>query len=76
MRPTWRRTYHAHVAAMGAFVIDIIVFNGVLFMSGILPLAQLCGASSGSALNFVYNQFKTFSRLQQVKTKGGVPSEL
>jgi len=75
MRPTWRRLYHAHIAAIGAFVIDIVAFNAVVFVSGIVPLAQLCAACSGSALNFTYNRFKTFSRLQQIGTEGGKPSE-
>jgi putative flippase GtrA len=75
MRPTWRRLYHAHIAATGAFVIDILVFNAVVFVSGIVPLAQLCGACSGFALNFTYNRFKTFSHLPQIGMKGGKPSE-
>jgi putative flippase GtrA len=75
MRPTWRRLYHGHIAAVGAFVVDIIVFNVVVQLSGILPLAQLSGASSGFALNFTYNRFKTFSHLPQIGMKGGKPSE-
>ena len=75
MRPTWRRLYHGHIAAVGAFVVDIIVFNVVVLVSGIVPLAQLTGACSGFVLNFTYNRFKTFSRLPQIKTKGGKPSE-
>jgi putative flippase GtrA len=71
MRPTRRRLYHAHIAAAGAFVIDIIVFNAVVLVIGIIPLAQLAGASSGFALNFTYNRFKTFSRLQQIEAEGG-----
>jgi putative flippase GtrA len=74
MRPTWRRLYHAHVAAAGAFIIDIIVFNTVVSVSGVVPLAQLTGASSGFVFNFSYNKLKTFARLQQSGVKGGMPS--
>ncbi|MGA2284863.1 MAG: GtrA family protein [Dehalococcoidia bacterium] len=75
MRPTWRRLWHAHVAAVGAFVIDIIVFNVIVFVTGIIPLAQLFGAGSGFAVNFTYNKLKTFTPLPQIGMKGGTPSE-
>jgi putative flippase GtrA len=75
MRPTWRRLYHAHIAAVGAFVVDITVFNVVFLFSGIVPLAQLSGGSSGVALNFTYNRLKTFSHSPQIGMKGGKPSE-
>jgi putative flippase GtrA len=74
MRPTWRRLYHGHVAAAGAFVIDIIVFNFVVFMTGVVPLAQLSGACSGFVLNFAYNKFKTFAPFQETRPKRGMPS--
>ena len=59
--PTWRRLRHAHVAATGAFVIDIAAFNAVHRITGIVPLAQLFGAGSGFAFNFLYNKMRTFS---------------
>jgi putative flippase GtrA len=73
MRPTWRRLYHGHIAAMGAFVIDISVFNTMVAVTGVVPLAQLAGASSGFVFNFTYNKLKTFARLKQSGVKGGVP---
>ena len=60
--PTWQRTRHAHVAASGAIVIDIIAFNAVVFSTGIIPLAQLFGAGSGFVFNYGYNSLKTFAR--------------
>ncbi len=62
MRPTWRRLQHAHVAATGAFLIDMLTFNAVVIVTGIVPLAQLFGAGSGFGFNFAYNQRKTFRR--------------
>ena len=52
---------HAHVAATGAFVIDILAFNVVHRTTGIVPLAQLFGAGSGFVFNFLYNKMRTFS---------------
>lgn len=63
MPPTSERLKHAHVAATGAFVIDIICFNVVVALTGIIPLAQLLGAGSGFFFNFGYNKLKTFQRL-------------
>jgi putative flippase GtrA len=74
MRPTWRRVRHAHIAAVGAFVIDISVFNMVVLVTGVVPLAQLFGASSGFVFNFAYNKLKTFAHLQPTRTNGGMPS--
>lgn len=74
MRPTWRRARHAHVAAIGAFVISLTVFNIVEYTIDIIPLAQLAGAASGFALNFSYNKFKTFVA-EGVIEEGGRPSE-
>lgn len=62
MRPTWGRTRDAHVAAIGAFLVDIVVFNSIVFATGIVPLAQLVGAGSGFGFNFTFNRFKTFAR--------------
>ncbi len=69
-RPTWRRLQHAHVAAAGAFVIDIIAFNAVVFATGIVPLAQLFGAGSGFLFNFGYNKLKTFATSPATATGG------
>jgi putative flippase GtrA len=60
--PTWQRTRHAHVAASGALVIDLIAFNAVVYATGIIPLAQLVGATAGFAFNYTYNSLKTFTR--------------
>lgn len=60
--PSWRRYRHAHVAAVGALAIDIVMFNVVLHATGILFVAQIFSAGSGFAFNFLYNRFKTFSR--------------
>jgi putative flippase GtrA len=65
-RPTWSMTRHAHVAASGAIVIDLIAFNLVVFATGIIPLAQLAGATSGFAFNYTYNSLKTFARRLEV----------
>ncbi len=61
MSPTWVRLRHAHVAALGALVIDLAAFNAVVFLTGILPLAQLSGAGSAFGFNFAYNRIKTFA---------------
>ena len=75
MRPTWRRLHHAHIAATGAFVIDIIAFNVVVLVTGVIPLAQLFGASSGFVFNFAYNKVKTFAHLQPTRANGGMTSK-
>ncbi len=69
-RPTWRRLQHAHVAAAGAFVIDIIAFNAIVFVTGIVPLAQFFGAGSGFLFNFGYNKLKTFAGSTATATGG------
>jgi putative flippase GtrA len=61
MSPTWARLRHAHVAALGALLIDLAAFNVVVFLTGILPLAQLFGAGSAFGFNFAYNRIKTFA---------------
>jgi len=61
MPPTWRRLHHAHVAAAGAAAIDLGAFNAVVITTGIIPLAQLFGASTGFFFNFGYNKLKTFA---------------
>ena len=66
MEPTWGRVRHAHVAAAGALIIDIIAFNVVVLTTDIIPLAQVFGAGSGFLFNFGYNKFKTFSQGRQV----------
>jgi len=71
MKPTWQRTRHLHVAAIGAFVISLSVFNVVVHMTGIIALAQLCGTAAGFTLNFGYNKFKTFVR-EGVIEEGGL----
>lgn len=58
--PTWKRLAHVHVAAIGAFVIDIVAFNLVLLVTGVVLIAQVFGASSGFLCNFLYNRFRTF----------------
>jgi len=58
--PTRRRFLHVHVAAIGAFFIDIIAFNVVLTMTDVILLAQVIGASSGFSCNFIYNRLRTF----------------
>jgi len=65
--PTWRSLRHAHVAASGAIVVDIVVFNVLVWATGIIPLAQFFGAGAGFALNFSYNRFLTFSRDRGIK---------
>jgi putative flippase GtrA len=59
--PTWTRVRHAHVAATGALIVDLVAFNLVVMTTHIIPLAQLFGASSGFLVNFLYNKFKTFA---------------
>jgi len=71
MKPTWHRWRHLHVAAIGAFVISLSMFNFVYHMTDFIPLAQLCGAASGFTLNFGYNKFKTFVR-EGVIEEGGL----
>jgi putative flippase GtrA len=71
MKPTWHRARHLHVAAIGAFVISLGMFNFVYHMTDFIPLAQLCGAASGFTLNFGYNKFKTFVR-EGVIEEGGL----
>jgi putative flippase GtrA len=58
--PTWMRYGHAHVAAIGAFVVDITVFNLVVTLTGVVLIGQVCGAGSGFFFNFLYNRFRTF----------------
>jgi putative flippase GtrA len=64
--PSWKSLRHAHVAATGAIIIDIIAFNVVVCTTHIVPLAQVFGASSGFGLNFFYNKFLTFRRERAV----------
>jgi putative flippase GtrA len=64
--PTRRRLFHVHVAAVGAFFIDIIAFNVVVSMTGMILLAQVIGASSGFSCNFIYNRLRTFGPPKQV----------
>ncbi len=59
--PSRRRLWHGHVAAAGALVIDMAAFNLVVFLTGIIPLAQVFGAGSGFGFNFLYNKLKTFA---------------
>jgi putative flippase GtrA len=58
--PTWKRFGHVHVAAVGAFIIDIVMFNVVLTLTGVILIAQVFGAASGFFCNFLYNRFRTF----------------
>jgi putative flippase GtrA len=58
--PTRTRLAHVHVAAIGAFVIDIAAFNIVLFFTDIILIAQVFGGSSGFFCNFLYNRIRTF----------------
>jgi putative flippase GtrA len=71
MKPTWHRARHLHVAAIGAFVISLSMFNFVYHMTDFIALAQLCGSASGFTLNFGYNKFKTFVR-EGVIEEGGL----
>jgi putative flippase GtrA len=61
MAPTWGRLRHAHVAAAAAVVIDLAAFNAVVYVTGILPVAQLFGAGAAFGFNFAYNRIKTFA---------------
>jgi putative flippase GtrA len=70
--PTWRKVGHAHVAASGAVVIDLLAFNLVVFTTGIIPLAQVAGAGSGFLFNYGYNALKTFARSKQTSARGGM----
>ncbi len=65
MKPTWARLRHAHVAALGALVIDLAAFNVVVYTTGIILLAQIFGAGSGFGFNFGYNKLKTFAVRRQ-----------
>jgi len=58
--PSWKRYAHVHIAAIGAFIIDIIAFNLVLTLTNIILVAQVFGAASGFLCNFLYNRFRTF----------------
>jgi hypothetical protein len=60
-KPTRRQFQHIHVAAIGALVIDIVAFNVVYHVTGVLLIAQVFGASSGFFLNFAYNNLLTFA---------------
>ena len=62
MKPTWGRLRHAHIAAIGALVIDLAAFNIVVYTSGIVLLAQVFGAGSGFGFNFGYNKLRTFAQ--------------
>jgi putative flippase GtrA len=75
--PTLRRLGHMHVAAIGAFVIDIIAFNATLWLTGVIIIAQFVGASSGFGCNFLYNRLRTFgaprtSTQEDALTEGGI----
>ena len=72
MPATWARLRHAHVAAIGALLIDLAAFNLVVWSTGIIPIAQFAGATSGSGFNFVYNQIRTFRRPARPAFEGGV----
>jgi putative flippase GtrA len=50
--------------------VDIVVFNALVWTTGIIPLAQFCGAGAGFALNFAYNRFLTFAH---GRTKESLP---
>jgi putative flippase GtrA len=76
VKPTRRKAGHAHVAATGAFVIDIIAFNVVHILTDVLIIAQIFGASSGFFCNFLYNRFRTFGaprKRDESMAEGGVP---
>lgn len=64
--PTRRRFAHVHVAAIGAFFMDIIAFNVVLNVTGVILIAQVIGASSGFSCNFIYNRLRTFGPPKRV----------
>jgi len=66
--PTWRRLGHIHVAAIGAFFIDIVAFNIVYWFTEVLIIAQVIGASSGFFCNFLYNRLRTFGSPQRAAT--------
>jgi putative flippase GtrA len=73
--PTRRRFVHVHVAAIGAFVIDIVAFNVVHAITGVVLIAQIFGASSGFLCNFLYNRFRTFgapTRKDEAITEGAI----
>ena len=64
--PTRRRFVHVHVAAIGAFFMDIVAFNVVLSVTGVILIAQVLGASSGFSFNFIYNRLRTFGPAKRV----------
>ncbi len=66
MKPTWARLRHAHVAAIGALIIDLAAFNFVVYTTGIVLVAQVFGAGSGFGFNFGYNKLKTFAQRRRV----------
>jgi putative flippase GtrA len=57
---TWKRFGHVHVAAIGAFIIDMTVFNVAVTLTGVVLIGQVLGAGSGFFCNFLYNRFRTF----------------
>ncbi|MEX0749304.1 MAG: GtrA family protein [Dehalococcoidia bacterium] len=63
--PTRKRMAHIHVAAIGAFVIDLSAFNIVLLATETILIAQVIGASSGFFCNFLYNRLRTFGAPQR-----------
>ena len=73
--PTRKRLANMHVAAIGAFVIDIVAFNVVVTLTHVILFAQVIGASSGFLCNFLYNRLRTFGspRLaaEEALAKGG-----
>ena len=68
LKPTWGRLRHAHVAAIGALIIDLAAFNIVVYTTGIVLLAQVFGAGSGFGFNFGYNKLKTFAQRRHLIT--------
>jgi len=66
MPPTRRRWGHAHVAALGALVIDLIAFNLVYLLTDVILAAQIVGAGAGFFCNFLYNKFMTFAHAKPV----------
>lgn len=71
--PTRERVRHAHVAAIGAIIIDLIAFNAVVQFTGMIPLAQVIGAGTGFVFNYGYNKLKTFALANRITVEGVTP---